>query len=77
VVGSEAGELAGGQLAIVGAPYLDHGRTAGTVGVIGPTRMDYPKVVPLVAATAQAMTVFMERQGAHPHGPRSDREDKE
>ena len=29
---------------------------AGTVGVLGPTRMDYAKVVPLVDATAAAMT---------------------
>jgi heat-inducible transcriptional repressor len=61
VVGSEAGELGGGQLSIVGATYTDHGRNAGTVGVIGPTRMDYPKVVPLVAATAHAMSAFIER----------------
>jgi heat-inducible transcriptional repressor len=61
VVGSEAGELGGGQLSIVGASYMDRGRTAGTVGVIGPTRMDYPKVVPLVTATAQAMSAFIER----------------
>jgi heat-inducible transcriptional repressor len=33
----------------------------GTVGVIGPTRMDYPRVLPLVAATASAMSEFMER----------------
>jgi heat-inducible transcriptional repressor len=62
VVGNEAGDLGGGQLAIVGAAYRDHGRTAGTVGVIGPTRMDYPKVVPLVAATATAMSAFMDRR---------------
>jgi heat-inducible transcriptional repressor len=61
VVGREAGELGGGQLSIVGATYTDHGRNAGTVGVIGPTRMDYPKVVPLVTATAHAMTAFIER----------------
>jgi heat-inducible transcriptional repressor len=60
-VGREAGELGGGQLSIVGAPYNDHGRNAGTIGVIGPTRMDYPKVVPLVAATANAMSAFIER----------------
>ncbi len=60
-VGKEAGDLGGGQLSIVGAPYNDHGRNAGTVGVIGPTRMDYPKVVPLVAATANAMSAFIER----------------
>jgi len=61
VVGREAGELGGGQLSIIGASFTDHGRGAGTVGVIGPTRMDYPKVVPLVTATAHAMTAFIER----------------
>jgi heat-inducible transcriptional repressor len=64
VVGSEAGQLGGGQLAIVGATYTDHGRTSGSVGVIGPTRMDYPKVVPLVSATANAMSAFMGRASA-------------
>jgi len=61
VVGEEVGELGGGQLAIVGASYTSHGQAAGTVGVIGPTRMDYPRVLPLVAATAHAMSEFMER----------------
>lgn len=72
VVGSEAGELGGGHLSIVGANYTDHGRTAGTVGVIGPTRMDYPKVVPLVTATANAMSAFIgrasERDGSRKGG---------
>ncbi|WP_394822418.1 heat-inducible transcriptional repressor HrcA [Pendulispora albinea] len=61
MVGREAGELGGGQLAIVRAPFLDHGRTVGTIGIIGPTRMDYPKVVPLVEATATAMTEYIDR----------------
>ena len=60
VVGSEAGDLGGGHLSIVGAAYLDRGQRVGAVGVIGPTRMDYPKVVPLVAATANAMSAIME-----------------
>ncbi len=63
VLGREAGDLGGGQLSIVGAAYMEHGRAAGTIGVIGPTRMDYPKVVPLVTATAHAMTEFMDREG--------------
>ncbi|MBX3229545.1 MAG: heat-inducible transcription repressor HrcA [Labilithrix sp.] len=63
VVGREAGDLAGGQIAIVGASYSNqHGRTSGAVGVIGPTRMDYPKVVPLVTATANAMSAFIDRR---------------
>ncbi len=61
VVGQEAGQLGGGHLSIVGASFSDNGRAAGTVGVIGPTRMDYAKVVPIVSATAQAMTAFMDR----------------
>jgi heat-inducible transcriptional repressor len=63
VVGSEAGTLGGGHLAIVGAAYKDHGQATGTIGVIGPTRMDYPKVVPLVAATASAMSRFITKRG--------------
>jgi len=65
VVGREAGDLAGGQLSIVGASYRNQGRPAGSVGVIGPTRMDYPKVVPLVTATANAMSSFSERRTEH------------
>jgi heat-inducible transcriptional repressor len=54
-VGSETG-VGGGQLSVVAAPYTDNGRVAGTVGVIGPTRMDYAKVMPLVDATAAAVS---------------------
>jgi heat-inducible transcriptional repressor len=61
VVGEEVGELGGGQLAIVGASYTSHGQSVGRMGVIGPTRMDYPRVLPLVAATASAMSEFMDR----------------
>jgi len=60
VVGREAGNLAGGHLSIVGASYTNQGRSAGSVGIIGPTRMDYPKVVPLVTATANAMSSLIE-----------------
>src|SRR5207237_451845 len=60
-VGEEVEDLGGGELAIVGAPYGAHGQSVGTIGVIGPTRMDYSRVVPLVAATANAMSEFMDR----------------
>lgn len=72
VVGKEAGDLAGGQLSIVRAPYTDHGRTSGTVAVIGPMRMDYPKVLPLVSATANAMSEFIDKNG--PLEPPRERE---
>ncbi len=60
-VGSEAGDLGGGELSLVVAPYADHGRVAGTVGVLGPTRMDYAKVMPLVDATATAMSEALSK----------------
>ena len=72
VVGEEVGDIGGGQLSIVGAAYTSHGQAAGTVGVIGPTRMDYPRVLPLVAATANAMSEFMERA----EGGRKDGEEE-
>jgi heat-inducible transcriptional repressor len=75
VVGREAGELGGGQLAIVGAPYTSHGQNVGTVGVIGPTRMDYPKVLPLVSATANAMSEFMERTRQAEESAHDDEDD--
>ena len=33
----------------------------GVVGVIGPTRLNYARVVPMVDFTAQALTRLMER----------------
>lgn len=61
-IGSETGDLAGGQLSLVAAPYSENGQP-GAVGVLGPTRMDYAKVVPIVGATAAALT------GASSNGP--------
>ena len=54
-VGSETGDLAAGQLSLVMAPFADNGQQAGAVGVLGPTRMDYARLMPLVDATAAAI----------------------
>jgi heat-inducible transcriptional repressor len=62
-VGSETGDLGGGELSLVVAPYTERGRVAGTVGVLGPTRMDYAKVMPLVDATAAAMSEALGKSG--------------
>lgn len=40
---------------LVTAPYRRQGRVLGTVGVIGPTRMDYPRVVGVVEYTARLL----------------------
>jgi heat-inducible transcriptional repressor len=40
---------------LVAAPYRGKGKVLGSVGVIGPTRMDYPRVVGLVEYTARLL----------------------
>ncbi len=61
VVGREIGDIGGGHIAIVTATYGDPHHPSGTIGVIGPTRMDYPGVVPLVEATAEALSSVIAR----------------
>jgi heat-inducible transcriptional repressor len=61
-VGSETGELGAGELSLVVAPYAENGRIAGTIGVMGPTRMDYARVMPLVGATAAAMSEALTKR---------------
>ncbi len=58
-IGSETGvEMAG--YSLVASPY-GGGTTLGTLGVLGPTNMDYPLVVPLVDFTADLLTEFLAR----------------
>lgn len=40
---------------LVSAPYLRRGRVLGSVGVLGPTRMDYPRVMGMVDYTARLL----------------------
>ena len=40
---------------MVTAPYGAHGRVLGVLGVIGPTRMAYDRVIPMVQATADLL----------------------
>lgn len=51
-------EVAGASpLSVVAAPYRGMGQgPAGALGVLGPTRMNYPELVPLVGAMARAMS---------------------
>ena len=45
---------------VIAAPYRNgEGRVVGVVGVIGPTRLNYARIVPMVDFTAQALTRMM------------------
>jgi heat-inducible transcriptional repressor len=61
-LGEETSKSVGFPVSVVAAAYREQdGNPGGAVGIIGPTRMDYPFVVPLVAATADAMTSAMAK----------------
>ena len=61
LVGREMGDVGGGTLSVVAAPYLEQGRVAGAIGVLGVVRMDYSRVVPMVSAAARAVSAAIER----------------
>jgi heat-inducible transcriptional repressor len=45
--------------AVIASPYRDReGRVVGVVGVIGPTRLNYARVVPMVDFTARALSAM-------------------
>jgi len=44
------------QMSVVTAPYEADGRIVGTLGVIGPTRMAYERVIPIVDITARVLS---------------------
>jgi len=55
-IGEEAGYEVFGDYSVVTAPYSDGMRTLGVLGVIGPTRMAYEKVIPIVDVTARMLS---------------------
>jgi heat-inducible transcriptional repressor len=59
-IGSENKLFALSGSSVIAAPYRGHdGKVVGVVGVIGPTRLNYARVVPMVDFTAQALSRLM------------------
>ena len=54
-IGEESGLAPLDGCSIVTAPYGADGRVLGVLGVIGPTRMAYDRVIPVVRATADVL----------------------
>lgn len=55
-IGDESGVASLDQCSVVAAPYGAGGKILGVLGVIGPTRMSYERVIPIVQATAQVLS---------------------
>ncbi|MEO5596188.1 MAG: heat-inducible transcriptional repressor HrcA [Lysobacteraceae bacterium] len=54
-IGEETGLAPLGGMSLVTAPYGSDGKVLGVLGVIGPTRMAYERVIPVVQATADLL----------------------
>ncbi len=54
-IGQESGYAGFESCAVVTAPYQVNGRVVGTLGVIGPTRMRYERVIPIVDVTSRIL----------------------
>ena len=55
-IGGESGYLPLDECSMVTAPYEADGQVVGTLGVIGPTRMAYERVIPIVDVTAKLLS---------------------
>ncbi|MDA8107150.1 MAG: heat-inducible transcriptional repressor HrcA, partial [Betaproteobacteria bacterium] len=55
-IGGESGVSTPDDVSVVTAPYKVGSEVVGTVGVIGPTRMAYDRVIPIVDVTAKLLS---------------------
>ena len=61
-IGGETGLSPLDECSVIAAPYTVEGKVIGTVGVIGPTRMAYERVIPLVDITARLLTTVLAQR---------------
>ena len=60
VIGSEAAAAALSGLALVASPYSRGDRAVGALGIIGPQRLDYSRIVPVVDYAARVISGILE-----------------
>jgi heat-inducible transcriptional repressor len=60
-IGEESGYRVLDEISVVTAPYHVGGRIAGRLSVIGPTRMAYSRIIPLVSETARLLTASLNK----------------
>ena len=55
-IGGESHLMLLEDLSLVSAPYKVNGKIVGSLGVIGPSRMSYNRVIPIVDITARLLS---------------------
>ena len=61
-IGEESGYELLDNCTIVTSPYEVDGRILGVLGVIGPTRMAYERVIPIVDVTARMLSLALSKE---------------
>ena len=61
-IGSESGYSVLRDCSVLGAPYKVNGKVVGVLGVIGPTRIAYEQVIPVVDITAKLLSSALNTQ---------------
>jgi heat-inducible transcriptional repressor len=59
-IGSEAALGDVGDISVISSPYRLGGASVGSFGIVGPTRMDYKKYVPLVGFAADVLSDVLD-----------------
>ncbi len=62
-IGEESGYKAFDDCSLIAAPYTKQGNVVGVLGVIGPTRMEYNKVISAVDITAKLLSQALDLEG--------------
>ncbi len=65
-IGEESGYQMLDECSLVTAPYSVEGQVLGVLGVIGPTRMAYERVIPIVDATARILSAALNTRDQSP-----------
>ena len=68
-IGEESGHRELDDYSLVTARYRVNGRAAGVLGVVGPTRMAYEKVIPVVDVTARLLGAAIDYDQPRPPQP--------
>jgi len=61
-IGDESGYRHLDNCSVITAPYRDGDEVIGVLGVIGPTRMAYDRVIPIVDVTAKLLSAALKQQ---------------
>jgi heat-inducible transcriptional repressor len=65
-IGEESGLAPLDACTVITAPYSRAGQVLGVLGVIGPTRMAYDRVIPIVQATADLLGQALNPESTSP-----------